>query len=395
MGVFAYFVSRAVLSSLFEDWPERMQLAVVIGKDADGSLSAENHLVLFHESQAGTVLGRIAGDNSCDPSDVLVAPENPELPQGAVFSTWSPGAGDEAWILGQVRGRKGLEEEAADLGLTIEFAQSEGIDPSVLMAKPEERVESEPRPSWKSALMDIAPLSPEVSLEAEKPSPRQRIDPPVLAAVRIPEKPPAFVPPAMEAESEEPEVLGYFSPSAENLSSCSLSLAVLRRDGEDVILEAADAGGQFVPERRAPLATLIGEDLCSFLMPPGLGTSWTPANGLHLRIPSGMLPAGYAAEITSGSMVRIASTPWAVHLRVIENPAPKEALPQVPTKNQAKRKLVQSAAIGAGLGLALVGAAAGIAWARPGETQAFLERLSDVFGVSHDWVGRLMANILS
>lgn len=405
VGVFAYFVSRAVLTGLFEGWPERMRLVVVIGKDEDGGISAENRMVLFHDSQADGILARLARDAECDISDVLVAPVAPDLPDGVVVSTWEPGPGDEKWILGQVRGRRSLEEEAIDLGLTIEFAQSEGIDPSKLMSAPQEEAEIKDRPSWKTALEGIGSLLPAPTPEPPKLSavPRPlRVEPPVVSS------PAAYVPPTVtpppaapsaplavtvEEDVEEPEVLGYFSPSPDVLSNCRLGLGKIRSMAGDILLEVPDAQGNQVPETLAPLATMIGEDLCSFLLPPGLGRDWRPDMGLTMRVPAGMLPPGYADAITEESVLRIASTPWAVHFRILETPA-RMVIPSPPEKEPAaKRHILRSATIGALLGLAVIGAAAGVAWVRPGEAQVFLEKVSDFLGISKDWVGRAMARI--
>ena len=404
MGAFAYFVSRAVLTGLFEDWPERMRLVVMMEKDPDGGVSGENRMVLFHESQADGILARLAREAECDVSEIRVAPAVPDLPEGSVFSGWEPGPNDEKWILGQVRTRRSLEEEALDLGLTIEFAQSEGIDPSTLMSSTNEEAGQKDRPSWKTALEGIGNLLPAPPPELPKPSavPRSlRVEPPVVAPtgtyVPVPAAPPAtFVKPTvlnMEEEPEEPEVLGYFSPSPDVLSGCTISLGKVRSSDDDLLFEMLDAQGKPVPETMAPMATMIGEDLCSFLLPPGLSRNWRPQMGLTLRLPTGMLPAGYAQAITAGSVVRIASTPWAVHLRILETqarvdiPSPAEPAPA------AKRHILRSASLGALLGLAVVGSAAGIAWARPGETQAFLEQVSDFLGISNDWVSRLMERI--
>lgn len=402
MGAFAYFVSRAVLTGLFEDWPERMRLVVIIGKNEDGGISAENRMVLFHDSQVDGILARLAREAECDISEILVAPANPDLPDGVVLSTWEPGSGDEKWILGQVRGSRSLEEEAIDLGLTIEFAQSEGIDPSKLMSTTWDEAENKDRPSWRTALEGLAsvpsattPELPKISavirpLRVEPPvvsPPAAYIPPPVSAAPLTP--PPAQV----EADTEEPEVLGYFSPSPDILSNCILGLGKIRSSEGDLLFEVPDAQGNKAPETFAPLATMVGEDLCSFLLPPGLGRNWRPEMGLTLRLPAGMLPPGYADAMTEENVLRIASTPWAVHFRILETPA-RMVITSPPEKEPAaKRHILRSATIGALLGLAVIGAAAGVAWVRPGEAQAFLEKVSDFLGISKDWVGRVMARI--
>ena len=397
MGVFAYFASHAILSSLFEDWPERMRLAVVIGKDAEGGMSGEAHMMLFHESDAPGILYRIAEKFDCATDDILVAPELIELQEVLPYSSWTPGSGDEKWILGQIRARKSLEEEAMDMALNIDFARSEGIDPTALMSQPQDRDEGGEKPSWKKALAELGSLIPDAPPKVPRPLLQERVEPPITATPLPPLhhfKPvmPQAAPALPADDHEEPEVLGYFSPDPEALRACAMCLASVRRDGDDILLESRGNPGSAKLEVRAPLDTLIGEDLCSFLMPPGLGRSWSPTEALSLRIPAGMLPAGFAESFAAGSSARIASTPWAVQIRVFDGahmPAAQDAVNETP----ARRRLLRSAAIGAALGLAIVGAAAGIAWVRPGETRAFLEGISGTIGISPDWVERVMMQV--